>query len=367
VGDRAFRYGIEHEIALVHVGGGFADYTSTTFDDLQAVVDALPEDRADYPDLRIGDQGIKRKRWYVEGYERFDDRGELVRCDPKGLEVRTRIHDSVEAAVSALRADLRLLDAELAGTGLRAATIAFNPVRSEYRIEPPLNEWERTHRFGSPEERTAHVHMSTYGPDLNLSCADLDEAEIVDAGRKLTYYSPWLVPLSFSSPFRDGGPWGGLSARTAVRTGVRPAALVFLAGPEGQLAADPSLTQVARLPAEVGRIEFKAFDACPDPDLYGELLSLLTGVVLDDTLPGRRTTPDAGLHKHVAGVGLADDEVHAGTGELLDAAERALADRPSDRARLASLRERWRCRESPAEKMLEAYRSGEPVAGLLPS
>jgi hypothetical protein len=367
VGDRAFRYGIEHEIALVHVGGGFADYTSTTFDDLQAVVDALPEDQADYPDLRVGDQGIKRKRWYVEGYERFDDRGELVRCDPKGLEVRTRIHDSVEAAVSALRADLRLLDAELAGTGLRAATIAFNPVRSEYRIEPPLNEWERTHRFGSPEERTAHVHMSTYGPDLNLSCADLDEAEIVDAGRKLTYYSPWLVPLSFSSPFRDGGPWGGLSARTAVRTGVRPAALVFLAGPEGQLAADPSLTQVARLPAEVGRIEFKAFDACPDPDLYGELLSLLTGVVLDDTLPGRRTTPDAGLHKHVAGVGLADDEVHAGTGELLDAAERALADRPSDRARLASLRERWRCRESPAEKMLEAYRSGEPVAGLLPS
>jgi hypothetical protein len=367
VGDRAFRYGIEHEIALVHVGGGFADYTSTTFDDLQAVVDALPEDRADYPDLRVGDQGIKRKRWYVEGYERFDDRGELVRCDPKGLEVRTRIHDSVEAAVSALRADLRLLDAELAGTGLRAATIAFNPVRSEYRIEPPLNEWERTHRFGSPEERTAHVHMSTYGPDLNLSCADLDEAEIVDAGRKLTYYSPWLVPLSFSSPFRDGGPWGGLSARTAVRTGVRPAALVFLAGPEGQLAADPSLTQVARLPAEVGRIEFKAFDACPDPDLYGELLSLLTGVVLDDTLPGRRTTPDAGLHKHVAGVGLADDEVHAGTGELLDAAERALAYRPSDRARLASLRERWRRRESPAEKMLEAYRSGEPVAGLLPS
>ena len=31
-------------------------------------------------------------------------------------------------------------------------------------------------RLGSPEERTAHVHMSTYGPDLNLSCSDLDEA-----------------------------------------------------------------------------------------------------------------------------------------------------------------------------------------------
>jgi hypothetical protein len=364
VPDRAFRYGIEHEIALVHVGGGFADHTSVPFDELQAVVDALPEDPADYPDLRVGDQGIKRKRWYVEGYERFDEHGELVRCDPKGLEVRTRIHDSIEAAVAALREDLRLLDAELAHTGLRTTTVAFNPVRSEYRIEPPLNEWERTHRMGSPEERTAHLHMSTYGPDLNLSCSALDEAALVDAGRKLTHYSPWLVPLSFSSPFRDGGPWGGLSARTAVRTGVRPAALVFLAGQEGQLDADPSLTQVARLPAEVGRIEFKAFDACPDPGLYGELLALLTGVVLDETLPGRRTTPDAGLHKHVAGVGLADDDVHAGTGELLDAAERALAGRTDDLTRLARLRERWRRRESPADAMLARYRAGEPVAGL---
>jgi hypothetical protein len=146
VPDRAFRYGIEHEIALVHVGGGFADYTSTTFEELQAVVDALPEDPADYPDLRVGEQGIKRKRWYVEGYERFDERGDLVRCDPKGLEVRTRIHDSIEATVAALHADLRLLDAELARTGLRATTIAFNPVRSEYRIEPPLNAWEQAHR-----------------------------------------------------------------------------------------------------------------------------------------------------------------------------------------------------------------------------
>jgi Glutamate-cysteine ligase family 2(GCS2) len=364
---RAFRYGIEHECALQHADGRFADHTDTTFEQLQAVVDALPEDPADYADLRVGDQGIKRKRWYVEGYERFDEQGRLLRCDPKGLEIRTRIHDSIDGAVAALCADLGRLAAALIANGLRLATIAFNPVRSEYAIEPPLNAWERAHRLGSPEERTAHLHMSTYGPDLNLSCADLDEAALVDAGRKLTYYSPWLVPLSFSSPFRDGGPWGGLSARTAVRTGVRPAALVFLAGPHRQLAADPSLTQVARLPAEVGRIEFKAFDACPDPVLYGELLSLLTGLVLDETLPGRRTTPDAELHRHVAVAGLVNDEVHTGTGKLLDAAERALADRPADLARLARLRERWGRRESPADAMLAAYRAGEAVAGLRPA
>jgi hypothetical protein len=359
-----FRYGIEHESALLRADGRFADYTNTTFDELQAVVDVLPEDASDYPDLRVGDQGIKRKRWYVEGYERFDEQGELVRCDPKGLEVRTRIHDAVDAAVAALRVDLAALDDALVPTGLRTTTISFNPVRSAYEIEPPLNDWEREHRLGSPEERTAHLHMSTYGPDLNLSCADLTAAELVDVGRKLTYYSPWLVPLSFSSPFRDGKPWGGLSARTDVRTGVRPAALVFLGDGDGQVRSDPSLTQVARLAAEVGRIEFKAFDSCAEPEMYGELLSLLTGLVLDRSLPGRLTTPDVALHQHVARVGLADDDVHAATGELLDAAERALAGRPDDLARLERLRARWARRESPAAAMLVAYEAGDPVAGL---
>lgn len=360
-----FRYGIEHECALVHTDGRFADYTDTTFDQLQAVVDTLPEDAGDYPELRVGDQGIKRKRWYVEGYERFDGHGRLVRCDPKGLEIRTRIHTSVEDAVASLRDDLARLDAALSSTGLRTTTVSFNPLRSEYEIDPPLNGWERAHRLGSPEERTAHVHMSTYGPDLNLSCADLDPADLVDAGRKLTYYSPWLVPLSFSSPFRDGKPWGGLSARTAVRTGVRPAALVFLAGEEGQVPADPSLTQVARLPAEIGRIEFKAFDSCPDPELYGELLSLLTGLVLDRSLPGRATTPDPAAHRHVARAGLTDPEVHEGTGALLDAAEAALAGRAEDLDRLERLRGRWARRESPAAAMLARYDAGERVAGLL--
>jgi glutamate-cysteine ligase len=358
-----FRYGIEHELAVLR-GGVFADFIDLTFDELQAVVDALPLDAADYPDLRVGDQGIKRKRWYVEGYERFDDQGELVRCDPKGLEVRTRIHGSIEATVAALAADIDLLDKELARHGLTSCAIGFNPLRSAYVIDPPLGEWERAHRIGSPEERTAHLHMVTYGPDLNLSADGLD---VIDAARKLTHYSPWLVPLSFSSPFRDGKPWGGLSARTHLRTGARPAALAFLGPDAPQIASDPSLTQPARLPAEVGRLEFKAFDAIGDLALYGELLSLLTGLVLDDTLPGRRTTPDGPAHRHVATVGLADDAVHAQTGALLSAAERSLADRPADRDRLGALRERWARRESAAAVMLAAHGRGASLADVVAS
>jgi Glutamate-cysteine ligase family 2(GCS2) len=360
----AFRYGIEHECAQLHLDGSFADFTDTPFEVLQAIVDALPMDPADYPDLRIGDQGIKSKRWYVEGYERFGNDGALLRCDPKGIEIRTRIHRSIGDAVSAVRRDLDLLEIESRRRGLQPIAIGFNPIRSEYVVRPPLNGWERRHRQHSPEERTAHLHMTTYGPDLNLSCAGLEPARLVDIGRKLTHYSPWLVPLSFSAPFRDGTPWGGLSARTHVRTGARPAVLVFLGAHQPQLPADPSLTQLARIPAEVGRIEFKAFDACGDPELYGELLSLLTGLVLDGSLPGRRTTPDAAAHRFVARVGLADDTVHAGTGELLTAAAAALAGRDADLHRLANLRARWERRECPATAMLADYEAGVAVAGL---
>jgi hypothetical protein len=364
VGPRRFRYGIEHECALLRPDGAFADFTNTTFGELAAIVDELPEDPADLADLRLGDVGIKRKRWYVEGYERFDDHGALLRCDPKGLEIRTVIHDEVVDAVAALRVDQQRLDAVAARHGLGVTAIGFNPVRSEYVVEPAFNAWERVHRLGSPEERTAHLHMVTYGPDLNLSWAGSTPDELVDAARKLTALSPYLVPLSFSSPFRDGAPWGGLSARTYLRTGARPAVLAFLAEGVPQVPADPSLTQVARLPAEVGRLEFKAFDACPDDALYGELLSLLTGLVLDTTLPLRRTTPDTALHRRAARDGYADPGLRAGAARALDAAATAVADRPADAARVESLRARFDRDECPAREMLARFRAGHAVPGL---
>ena len=41
--DTAFRYGIEHECALLRPDGSFADFTNTTFDELQDIVDELPD------------------------------------------------------------------------------------------------------------------------------------------------------------------------------------------------------------------------------------------------------------------------------------------------------------------------------------
>jgi gamma-glutamyl:cysteine ligase YbdK (ATP-grasp superfamily) len=361
--DSEFRYGIEHESALLRPDGRFADFTNTTFEELQAIVDSLPLYDEDYPGLRVGDQSIKLKRWYVEGFERFGLAGELLRCDPKGIETRTPIQDSIDSALGQLEADLGLLASKAAGFGFRPVEISHNPSVARYRVEPELNEWEKEHRRVSPEDRTAHLHMTTYGPDLNLSWSRLGDAEVIDIGAKLTQYSPYIVPFSFSSPFYEGQLWGGLSVRTHIRTGARPAALVFLADPSHMIGSDPSLTQPARVEAEAGRIEFKAFDTCPDPALYGELLALLKGLVLDERLDGRRIVPDAELHRASAWAGFDDPEIRAGARAVLRAAEAALSD-AGDLARVRRLWRRLEARDCPARRMIERYNAGERVAGL---
>ncbi len=362
-----FRYGIEHESALQRADGTFADFTNTGFEELQAIVDALPLDPSDYPQLRVGDQQIKVKRWYVEGFERFGADGTLLRCDPKGLEVRTVIHDSIAGAVTALEGDLELLAARAAERGFRLLTVSHNPVQATYCVDPPLNDWERAHRLGTPEDRTAALCMTTYGPDLNLSRYGLGASELIDIGAKLTYYSPYIVPFSFSSPFFKGQRWAGLSRRTYARTGMRPAVLVFVGDRADLVQSDPSLTQLARVDAEVGRIEFKAFDACADLGLYGELLCLLKGMVLDERLPGRRRTPDAELHQASALRGFADPAIRAGAREVLRAAEAALQDagaEAGDRRRIQALWRRLEGGTCLAQEMIERYEAGERVAGL---
>jgi hypothetical protein len=59
-------------------------------------------------------------------------------------------------------------------------------------------------RSDSPEAQTAVIAELTRGPDLSFSFLEFDDAALIDAARKLTYYSPYILPFSFASPFFDG-------------------------------------------------------------------------------------------------------------------------------------------------------------------
>ncbi|MEH2405384.1 glutamate-cysteine ligase family protein [Nostoc sp.] len=323
-----FLFGIEHEVAFLNNEGKFADFSHTKFADFNQIIERLPTYPSDYPQLRIGDAGIKIKRWYIEGFERFADSDKVIDCHAKGIEIRTTIHSDIQGAVTELSESFDLLREVAANFGFSPVLVSFNPYNLVFKPQPPLNDYEIKQLEAYPDEQTANIHMVTYGPDLNISVADLSTEGVIDIGKKLTYYSPYIVPFSYSSPFYNGGFWDGLSVRTFIRTGKRPATLVFIEKQEQLINSIPSLTKIARIPAEVGRIEFKACDSCDDFLIYAALLTLLKGLVLDKTLLGRATVPDAALHQLSAKEAFDNEDIFQNATKVLQAAEVALGDDP---------------------------------------
>ncbi|NEQ46825.1 MAG: glutamate--cysteine ligase [Leptolyngbya sp. SIOISBB] len=358
-------FGIEHEVAFWNLQTHqFADFTNTTFDQFDRLIAQLPEYATDYPQLRIGDMNIKRKRWYIEGYERFSEAGELLDCAPKGIEIRTTIQPTIASTIQELRESFSQLCEVAAPANLLPVLISFNPIQTDFLPQPPLNHYESARREASPEKRTAHIPMLTYGPDLNFSMAGLSPEALIRVGKKLTYYSPAIVPFSFSSPFYGRQLWSGLSVRTHLRTGRRPAAMVFLERPEDLLESTPSLTKIARLPAEIGRIEFKACDSCGDFALYGSLLALIKGLVLDQTLPGLALVPDALAHQRSALYGFQDEQLREQATLLLRVAAQALTD-PAERSLLQPLWQMVQTGMTPAQALRDRWQPGTDLAKLL--
>lgn len=359
-----FQFGIEHEVAFLNSEGKFADFTSTVFTDFSQIVNELPIFNQDYPSLRVGDAGIKQKRWYIEGFERFTDSEKVIECVPKGIEIRTSIHFSIDGAVQELTDNFNLLQSTALKYGFKPLLISFNPYQAEFIPQPPLNPYELQRRQASPEKQTANIPMLTYGPDLNISMQGMTTEKLIDIGQKLTYYSPYIVPFSFSSPFYQGQLWQGLSVRTFFRTGKRPAAMVFVEKREDLISSFPSLTKIARLPAEVGRIEFKACDSCDNFGIYAGLLALLKGLILDTSLSGRAITPDAKQHQLSAKYGFNDDNIYNQAREILDATKVALGD-DEDAKFLTELQVLLEKRQTPAHNLIYKFQQLGSIEGAL--
>lgn len=347
------RFGIEAEFALVDTDGRLCDFTTLTWSAAQRIVQHLG--RAGHPELTCGDLGIKAGRWYVEGDERFDAAGRFVCCVPKGLETRTPPRVGIADTVAQHEQQTAALASAAASFGYRLTSIGWNPFVDGYRPYPPYNRWELALRARRPEFTASDVYMASYGPDLNLSHQRWSDEDAVDVARLLTALSPALAPFAFSAPFRCGEVGPHLSRRTARRTGRRPAVRVFVdpaAVPPRQ--RRPPLIHPARIPSERGRIEFKAFDAFTEPDLYPALLALLAGVGLARPDWPRAAVPDAAAHAAAAVRAFEDEGLRATAIAALRCADGVLADAGLAHL-LAPLWRAVRQRRTPAHRLLDAY------------
>jgi hypothetical protein len=351
-----FNFGIEHEVAFVDSNGKFIDFSTAKFVDFERIIETLPEYAEDKLHLHIGDTGIRKKRWYVEGFERYGMDEQFVECIPKGIEIRTTIHSSIHNTILELNKSFCLLRDVALQFGMKPVLVSYNPKFTSYNPQPPLNEYELSQLQIYPDEQTLNIYMVSYGPDLNISLTDLPIEKVIDIGKKLNYYSPYIIPFSYSSPFYQGDLWSGLSVRTFIRTGKRAATRVFVAKQEQLISSIPALTKIARLPAEIGRIEFKACDSCDDFSIYAGILALLKGLILDDSLLGQELIPNPDLHQLSARSGFDNEEIFTQASQLIQVAEIALGN-DSDINFLAPLKNILSTRKTLAHQLIHIFSS----------
>lgn len=331
-------YGFEQEIPFLRdKGRKMADHTNTTFEELQSIIDEMPYYEKDYPKIRIGNLGIKEKRWYVKGFERYLPDGSYISTLPKGFEIRTLPHPSIQECLDEFSESYRLLIIKLQKAGFQPICISHHPYLTEFVVDPPFNSYELLKRLESPESITAAITQLTFSPDLNISFPEFSDDQLIDSVQKLTYYSPFIIPFTFSSPFVAGKLWEGYSARTYVRAGLRPAAMAYLHNEKNVVQGNPSITKPSRSNYEKGRIEFRSFDACNDMKLYASLFSLIEGIILDNKLRGRSFSPDKEFYQISALKGFDDPQIKEAAQEVINVAAEALGNRAGELSYLQHL------------------------------
>lgn len=319
-----FSFGIEHEVAFVNSEGIFLDFENTRFEDFTKILDLLPDEPlADSLFYHNADY-LPNKKWYVEGMERHNLQGVFSGFIPKGIEIRTRVHASIPAVIQELTGSYNQLCAAAKMQGFFPYPTSFHPYKSTFEPQPPLNEYERERYKLHLQRKFPHIYMLSFGPDFNLSATHFSPEEVLDAGKKLIFYSSYLVPFSFSPCQYKGKKWKGKSIRTFFRNGDRQAVRMYVKEEKGENTANPNPIKVARMPSEVGRMEFKTFDSCADFSLYAALFALLKGVILDKTLKGRAEIPNVYLHKVAANHGFDNKNIRTTAEKLLAAAHAAL-------------------------------------------
>ena len=298
------KIGIEHEFVFKDNHDNYLDFENTEYKLFKRIVDTFPYIENDDTVFDCKALEHRPKRCYIEGFERYDIEGNVAATIPKGLEIRTLPHSTVDAVIADFTDTYTQIMESAASFGLYPILTSCHPYKMLDTFQQSLNKTEMTLRT---DERLARVYRSMllHGLHVNISISDLSKEQMMDLVHKVNYYAPFIIPFSFSSSFYNAEIFEGLSFRNYSRVGIR---------------------NLARLQNRKGVdvLEFAGFDSCGDTQLLKLLLLLFKGLLLDKTLNKRALSQDAELLKRSALQGFEDKTIKKEGLTVLNAAKAAL-------------------------------------------
>jgi len=297
------KIGIEQEFVFADHAGRYLDADNTPYSVFGGIVEQLPVHAGDDAFLECKSLEQFPRRCYVEGFERHDSDGRVIDTVPKGLEIRTLPHSSVKSLVSEFEDSYAEVMHLATQSGIEPVLTSRHPFKSSLALDHLLSESEYSVRTSERLE-LAKRSMLTHGLHINISMDEWPMAQMERLVEKLNFYTPFLVPWSFSSPFNEGGLFDGLCARNYSRAGSRS-----MAAPEQRKGGLV--------------VEFRGFDAIGSGRLMTALVRLFRGFVLDESLPGSSTSQNAGLLKCSAVSGFSDPEINRQGRAILHASRAA--------------------------------------------
>lgn len=312
-----FKIGIEQEFVFLNEAGEYVDADNTTYSEFAEIVDQFPVFEGDDRHLDCKSLETYPKRCYVEGFERHDSSGTLVETLPKALEIRTTPHKTIGGAVTEFRASWNRLMGLAQGRGLIPALTSRHPFKNSLDFFENLGAEESLVR-SEARLKLARRAMFTHGLHVNVSLEGYSESRLQDLVAKVNYYTPSIIPWSYSSPFYLGELFEGLCSRNYYRASTRN--MVDLNDRKG--------THV---------IEFRGFDACGDHQLLDAVLRLFVGVLLDESLPGRSLQQDSNRLMQSSIMGFGDPSIGEECRQILLAVQRVSGDDPEPFSLLESM------------------------------
>ncbi len=322
------KIGIEHEFVFKDSSNNYIDFTNSSYNSFKQIVDEFPAFKEDEKIFECKSLETKPKRCYIEGFEKYDLDNNILETIPKGLEIRTPPFEEVNEILDNFTASFKTMSELTSSVGLSPLLVSYNPFQDKESAQKYFED-EPHGKRSKKELSIAKKSMVTHGMHLNISFEN--KMDLKDILEKLYFYSPYIIPFSFSSPFCNNNLFGGLCYRNYINK-----QLVSL-----------------RKRNNVDTIQFRGFDAIGDLDLLKSLLLLIKAIILENELKGRSKKQDLTLVELSCIEGFSSKIIKNGIMEIIE----EIKNYPKDNlVYLDSLRMMIDSNDSYAVKMKQDFR-----------